>query len=137
MYKGEKKKDAFHYSLFIVILFFFSLFSSCASLSDVKRNPEKSFKPAVFTMGLYQKYISPIDGQRCLMYPSCSEYSKQAFQKHGFLKGWIMTCDRLLRCGRSELGLSPPVIIKGQKYCHDSLEANDFWWYANDEKERL
>jgi len=82
-----------------------------------------SFSPAEF----FQKYISPIDGNRCPMYPSCSAYSMEAIGKYGFIKGWIMTCDRLLRCGRNEMELSPRVIIRGEAYCHDPVSENDLW----------
>ena len=47
----------------------------------------------------YKTYISPADGDRCLMYPSCSTYAKQAITKFGFLRGFMMTTDRLTRCG--------------------------------------
>ncbi len=63
------------------------------------------------------------------MYPSCSVYAKQAFTKHGLIKGWIMTNDRLLRCGRNELTSSGPIEINGRLYCNDSVADNDFWWY--------
>jgi hypothetical protein len=39
-----------------------------------------------------------------------SEYSIGSFKKHGFLIGWMMTTDRLFRCGRDEVRLSPQVI---------------------------
>ncbi len=76
----------------------------------------------------YQKYISPVDGDRCPMYPSCSSYIKQCIKKHGFLLGGIMGFDRIVRCGRDEVKLSPPIWIKDKKYCYDPVENNDFWW---------
>ena len=82
--------------------------------------------PGFSPIQFFQKYISPIDGDRCPMYPSCSAYSLEAFRKHGFLTGWIMTCDRLLRCGRDELKHAPRVIIGGEVYCHDPLAENEF-----------
>jgi len=48
---------------------------------------------------LYDKWISPVDGDRCRMSPSCSHYSREALTKHGVLKGLLMTLDRLQRCG--------------------------------------
>ena len=39
-----------------------------------------------------------------------SEYSIRSFKKYGFLIGWMMTTDRLFRCGRDEVRLSPQVI---------------------------
>lgn len=61
------------------------------------------------------------------MYPSCSQYSKQAVSKHGALLGWFMTTDRLMRCGRDEMRLSPPVLVNGERLYYDPIEVNDSW----------
>jgi len=34
----------------------------------------------------------------CRFYPSCSEYFLQAVEKHGFLKGFLMSLKRLSMC---------------------------------------
>jgi len=47
---------------------------------------------------LYQKLISPMLGQRCRYYPSCSNYSLQAIRTHGPVKGLALTLWRVLRC---------------------------------------
>ncbi|MBF0201143.1 MAG: membrane protein insertion efficiency factor YidD [Desulfamplus sp.] len=78
----------------------------------------------------YKKYISPADGSRCSMLPSCSSYAEQVFRRHGPLMGWIMTCDRLIRCGRDETGpgRSPKVRSEEGRILNvDPVEANDFW----------
>ena len=69
------------------------------------------------------------------MYPSCSRYASRAFEKHGAIFGWIMTCDRLVRCGRDEVKLSPKVIVNKQELVYDPVEANDFWWFEKEKKE--
>lgn len=46
----------------------------------------------------YQKYISPLKRPSCVFYPSCSTYAIQAFQKYGSLKGFYLSCRRILRC---------------------------------------
>jgi len=66
------------------------------------------------------------------MYPSCSEYSKQAIHKHGFAVGWTMTMDRLMRCGRDEIKLAPRIFVNGEWRYYDPVESNDFWWSRND-----
>ena len=76
----------------------------------------------------YQVYISPIDGDRCPMVPSCSTYMKNSIEKHGFFIGWIMGMDRLVRCGRDEVKISSPVWINKKIYTYDPVENNDFWW---------
>ncbi len=49
-------------------------------------------------ISLYQRYISPLHKPCCRYYPSCSEYSKQAIEKHGVIKGFLLAIWRLLRC---------------------------------------
>lgn len=90
-------------------------------------NNDKSANPIIT---FYQRHISGIDGNRCPMYPSCSQYCTQAVRKHGFGLGWIMACDRLLRCGRDEVHLSPHVRINGRESIFDPVGANDFWWFS-------
>lgn len=80
----------------------------------------------------YQKHISQVDGDRCPMAPSCSSYARQAIQKHGPVIGWIMACDRLVRCGRDEAKVSPAIILDSQKYVYDPVAANDFWWFKKE-----
>lgn len=77
----------------------------------------------------YRTVISPADGSRCPMYPTCSTYARQVFEKHGPILGWIMTCDRLVRCGRDEARLSPHIAVESGKAVYDPVEANDFWWF--------
>lgn len=62
-----------------------------------------------FVLGLivlYQKTLSPDHGLfrsrfpygYCKFYPSCSEYSKQAFTKFGLIKGFYLTSKRIVKC---------------------------------------
>jgi len=81
-----------------------------------------------YPLKFFRSTISRADGHRCPMYPSCSEYSAQAFRKHGFIIGWIMTSDRLLRCGRDEKQLGEEIIIHNNTHVFDPLRNNDFWW---------
>ncbi len=55
---------------------------------------------AIFLIKIYQKYISKyiLVGSKCRFYPTCSEYSLQAYTKYGFLKGTCLTIKRLSRC---------------------------------------
>ncbi len=46
----------------------------------------------------YQIFVSPLLGNHCRFYPSCSEYSAQAIKKHGPLKGSFLGLKRVLRC---------------------------------------
>ena len=62
------------------------------------------------------------------MYPSCSHYAAQAIERYGAVRGWILTVDRLLRCGRDETRQAPAIIHRGARYTYDPLEANTYWW---------
>lgn len=50
----------------------------------------------------HQQVISPVDGPRSHYRPSSSQYMKIAMMRYGFLKGYIMGCDRLLRENNEE-----------------------------------
>lgn len=52
----------------------------------------------IILINFYQKYISPLKGPSCRFYPTCSEYSKEAFVKYGFFKGLILTIKRVSKC---------------------------------------
>lgn len=55
-------------------------------------------KIIVFLIDFYQKYIRIYKKPSCVFYPSCSMYSKQAFLKYGFFKGFYLSFKRVLRC---------------------------------------
>ncbi len=63
----------------------------------------------LFLISAYQRYLSPLLGQNCKHYPSCSHYSKHSLEKHGAIKGIILTTARLLRCNPWSLGGFDPV----------------------------
>ena len=127
----------------ILIIYFFVFVGMAVAQDDPMKGPwqesitaefeqERASEPAnaaAFLVKLYRRYISPIDGSDCPMYPCCSSYSIECFEKHGFFIGWIMTWDRLCRCGRDELRLSPWILFNGQLKCYDPVKNNDFWWY--------
>lgn len=46
----------------------------------------------------YKAFFSSQDNPSCVFYPSCSLYSAEAFQQKGFIRGAILTFDRLSRC---------------------------------------
>ncbi len=86
-------------------------------------------------ISFFQNHISAIDGNRCQMTPSCSAYASQAIDKHGPIIGWVMACDRLVRCGHDEVNIAPKITINKISYAVDSIESNDTWWFS-DKKEQ-
>lgn len=57
----------------------------------------------------YQKAISPCLGPRCKFEPTCSEYTKQAIEKYGAIKGTIIGIKRILRCNPFSKGGYDPL----------------------------
>ncbi len=52
----------------------------------------------VWLIVLYQKAFSRFFGKGCRFYPTCSEYTRQAVEKHGMLKGLKLGAARIVRC---------------------------------------
>ena len=46
----------------------------------------------------YQYLISPLLGNHCRFYPSCSHYAAEAVETHGALRGTWLAVRRLSRC---------------------------------------
>lgn len=53
---------------------------------------------AIAFMHAYRRVVSPLYGEVCRYYPSCSRYALEAYQQRGFLVGVVLTTWRLLRC---------------------------------------
>ena len=53
---------------------------------------------AVALLLAYRAVISPLYGEVCRYYPSCSRYGLEAVQEHGVLIGGALTAARICRC---------------------------------------
>lgn len=111
----------------ILILFaLFSMLTGCAHSVDPAAEADGT--PAMAApIHFYRAFLSRADGHRCPMTPSCSSYALEAMRRHGALMGWIMACDRLMRCGRDELRPSAQVMTRQGWRWQDPVDANDFW----------
>lgn len=82
---------------------------------------------ALGLLAFYQSAISPLDGSRCPMQPTCSRYAVEAVRQHGPLAGFILTADRLLH-EADEQRLAPRLKIGDLYRTVDPVSAND-WWF--------
>ena len=46
----------------------------------------------------YRFFISPLLGNSCRYFPTCSEYSIESLKTFGFLKGSFMSLKRIISC---------------------------------------
>ena len=66
-------------------------------------------KIIIFFIRVYKRFISPILPDSCRFYPSCSQYAIEAIEKHGAVKGGMITTYRILRCNPFNKGGYDPV----------------------------
>ena len=96
----------------------------------IYKNQRKTFKnsnPVSLIYGgslyMYQNFVSQHFSADCLYNPSCSDFSKQAVKEFGFLKGGLLTFDRLNRCNRiAATSLDPGTINKKSHRFNDPIK---------------
>ncbi len=66
-------------------------------------------KTVIKFIDYYQKNISPFKKPCCRFVPTCSSYAKEAFQKYGFIKAFLLSFFRFLRCNPLFKGGFDPV----------------------------
>lgn len=105
----------------LVLLFTLCILPLCAELgfvppwgSDQELIPNRTIIPPIPSHSgwmthcaeqiilFHQNIISPVDGPRSHFRPTSSRYMLLAMKRHGFVKGYIMGCDRLLRENKEE-----------------------------------
>ena len=57
----------------------------------------------------YKLFVSPLLPSACRFHPTCSDYMKEAIEKHGVLKGVGLGLRRLARCHPFHEGGFDPV----------------------------
>lgn len=63
----------------------------------------------IIVLKLYRRVISPIYGQVCRFFPSCSAYALEAVTVHGAVKGSWFALRRIIRCHPWSAGGLDPV----------------------------
>lgn len=63
----------------------------------------------VFLLRAYQYAIRPLLGAHCRFYPSCSEYAREAIERHGAGRGSWLLVRRIFRCHPYHPGGYDPV----------------------------
>ena len=82
----------------------------CSQLKSKNPNSAKQWiiYPFILLIRFYQVAISPFTPAACRFEPSCSNYSLQAFIKHGLLKGGWLSMKRIISCNPwGESGYDP------------------------------
>jgi uncharacterized protein len=64
----------------------------------------------------YRRFISPLYGDVCRYYPSCSSYGLQQIQQRGILRGSALTLFRIIRCNPWSKGGFDEVKPSGQRF---------------------
>ena len=52
----------------------------------------------IVTIKVYRYFVSPLLGNSCRYFPTCSEYSIEALKTFGFFKGLFLSIKRILSC---------------------------------------
>lgn len=124
---GKKKIIFFSFLFTLAGLVFFPCYIEAAEEKKDEAAIITDGNPFLFPIQFFRQFLSGADGDRCSMVPSCSKYALDAIEKHGGITGWIMTCDRLMRCGRDEVRHSPSIGKNHRFFIYDPIENNDFW----------
>jgi putative component of membrane protein insertase Oxa1/YidC/SpoIIIJ protein YidD len=77
-------------------------------------------------MRFLRDVVSKVDGARCPMYPTDTQFALEAARRHGPVVGLLFLVDRLFH-EWSEMKRVQVVKIHGRKRFYDPLDANDFW----------
>ena len=72
----------------------------------------------IWIVRAYKLVLSPMLGQNCRFYPSCSSYAIEALHTHGALRGSWLAARRLGRCHPWNEGGVDPVPPSRHKHSH-------------------
>jgi putative membrane protein insertion efficiency factor len=72
-------------------------------------------KILIALIGVYRYLISPLMGNHCRFYPSCSDYAQTAIGRYGILRGGWMSLLRIGKCHPWHDGGVDPVPEKNKE----------------------
>lgn len=114
--------------LFFPLLIFaeknFEPWGKDSDLKYVKEKPSLQKKPTLAAKAankvilFHQNYLSPTTGPRSNFRPTSSKYMQLAIERYGFLKGYLMGCDRLIRENK-EIWVYKKIVINDVEYKYD------------------
>tara|TARA_Y100000588_G_C13502820_1_gene605968 strand:- start:230 stop:526 length:297 start_codon:yes stop_codon:yes gene_type:complete len=87
---------------------------------DVEEAPQEGAlqarpHPGIFARGgiamvrWYQRNLSPLKPPVCRFHPSCSQYTLEAIERYGLIRGSFMGAARIMRCNPFHPGGYDPV----------------------------
>ncbi|HEU5224088.1 MAG TPA: membrane protein insertion efficiency factor YidD [Candidatus Lumbricidophila sp.] len=74
----------------------------------------------------YRKFISPLYGDVCRYYPTCSAYGLHAIQTRGVIVGCALTVARIIRCNPWSRGGVDDVPTSA--HTHSQVRITKFGW---------
>lgn len=83
--------------------------------------------PFLWALRAYRTLVSPVDGDRCPSFPTCSAYALEAFSSHGPAVGFALTAGRLLS-EADEAAFAPRVWVGGQWRVYSPVEQDLAFW---------
>lgn len=63
----------------------------------------------VLVLRFYKRWISPLLPSACRFYPTCSDYMREAVERHGVWRGVYLGLKRLSKCHPFHAGGYDPV----------------------------
>lgn len=82
-------------------------------------------KLVVFILKGYKLILSPFLGQNCRFHPGCANYTIEAVQVHGAVKGLYLGARRIARCHPFNPGGYDPVPPKSQNREQTVVSSNE------------
>ena len=82
-------------------------------IEKIKRTQRRMNSLVLWFIKLYQKFFTLMSYGSCRYYPTCSQYAKEQFLYNTFLKAFLYSFIRILRCNQLFVGgIDYPIVQK-------------------------